>query len=370
MSRAAGSDLHPRDGMLDGLRGSAVVAVVYVHFLFYSGHARPGGGYVGVLVFFVLSGYLITRVLWLRGSGDLRNDYRTFVRRRVRRLYPPLVVMVLLSAPLLVAFGPGDAHEAAVGSVAALTQTTALWFGANQPVFEPLVPTWSLTVEWVFYLLWPLALLRLRARGLGLDASRRVALGAAAVLFVVSLPLPSQQFYLLPLANVGVMLVGAGLALSHLGRSDAAPGGRDPQISDLAFLLFLVIVFLPSAGATGVWVYRFTQFPIAIIAAYLVIDQRPGTGGIARRLLESRPMRTIGITSYSTYLWHLPVLWVVWWGLHDLPANLRLLLALGILVPVVWASYTFVEKPWLSGRRPEVRSTMAAAKAEAASLRA
>ena len=347
--------LKDRDAVLDGLRGAAVLAVVYVHYVFYTGiTVRAGGGHVGVLVFFVLSGYLITRILWGDGGPDGVVTYRRFVRRRITRLYPALVGLVLVGAPLMLIAGPEHPRVAAEAALTALAQCTAFVFASGRLVLEPWLPTWSLTVEWTFYLIWPLVISQMRRRGLSAAAARRFCLVSAAGLYLVAMPLSPRAFYILPIANLGVMVVGAALALTHAQRKEGKYPGRDPQIADLAFLLFLVMVFLPSS-ISGHLLYRLSYFPAAVVAACFVLDQRPGSVGLTSILLQSRVMRILGLTSYSIYLWHLPVLWIVWWTLDELTAWQRAVCALAALVPVVSASFYLLERPWLRAAHPRGR---------------
>lgn len=340
---------HVRDAKLDGLRATAAIAVVYMHYLFLTGLLpRAGGGQVGVLVFFVLSGYLITRILWLGRLPSFGSTYVQFLRRRLTRLYPALIGVVAVATPVMAYFGPEDSSEALRAAAIVLTQTTAFFHVAGAMPVEGWLHAWSLTVEWLFYVLWPLAVLGLRMRQVGAETTRRVALALAALLYVASLPLSPLAFYYAPLANLAVMLVGAALALGHVQRSEGRYPGRDARVSDMGFLLFLVIVFLPS-NVAGLVLYRYSMFPIAVIAACVILDQRPGTSSLSQRLLESRPMQSLGLASYSLYLWHLPVLWTTWWALPQFTPAMRVLIALAILVPAVYVSYRFLEKPWLRG---------------------
>lgn len=345
-----------RDAILDGLRGAAALAVVYVHYMFFTGIAsRPGGGQVGVLVFFVLSGYLITRGLWRNGSGTSLASYRRFVRRRVTRLYPALIGVVVVAAPLMAWVGPEDAGQAFGAAMIALAQLTSFFHVAGEMPVEGWLHTWSLTVEWVFYLLWPLVVVALHRLGVSAERARRVSLATAAALYLASMPLSPLAFYLLPVANLAVMLVGASLALAHAHRAEGgAYQGREPRVADFAFLLFGLMVFLPS-NTSGLWLYRVSMFPAAVIAAYFIIDQRPGTSSLVRRVLESRPMTTLGLVSYSLYLWHIPVLWIAWWGLSDLPPAARGGIALAALAPVVYLSFRYLERPWLRLPGPQSR---------------
>lgn len=335
-----------RDATLDGLRGAAALAVVYVHYLFFTGIAtRPGGGHIGVLIFFVLSGYLITRGVWETPSPSA-GTYIRFLRRRVERLYPPLVGVVVVCAPLMAIVGPEDAAQSAKAAGMVLTQSVAFTEAAGLLTDPGWQHTWSLTVEWTFYVLWPVALLLLRRRRADAEIVRRIALACAALLYLASLPLSPHAFYLLPVANLAVMLCGSALALAHSQRPMGRHVGKDARIVDLAFVLLLVMVFLPS-GTTGTWAHRVTFFPAAVVSAWYLIDQRPGTGGMSRRILGSKPLVRVGLASYSLYLWHLPVLWIVWWGLPQFSSPARAGLALAALVPLVSLSFVCLEKPWL-----------------------
>ena len=309
---------------------------------------------MGVLVFFVLSGYLITRILWGDGGPHGVVTYGRFLRRRITRLYPALIGLVIVGAPLMTVAGPEHARLAAEAALTALAQCTAFVFASGRLVLEPWLPTWSLTVEWTFYLIWPLVISPMRRRGLSASAARRFCLVSAAGLYLVAMPLSPRAFYILPIANLGAMAVGAALALTHAQRKEGMYPGRDPQIADLAFLLFLVMVFLPSSVA-GHFLYRLSYFPAAVVAACFVLDQRPGSVGLTSMLLQSRVMRTLGLTSYSIYLWHLPVLWILWWTLDELAAWQRVVCALAALVPVVSASFYFLERPWLRPAHPRGR---------------
>jgi peptidoglycan/LPS O-acetylase OafA/YrhL len=339
-----------RDRTLDGLRGLAVLAVVYVHYSFYSGLMPvPGSGYLGVAVFFVLSGYLITRIVWRNGKGLGIHGYRAFVRRRVQRLYPAMLGLVLVGTPAMAVAGPETLSQDVRAGVTAFFQLTAFAEVIGDPVLEPWIPTWSLSVEWTFYLAWPLMLAVMAKRGLPALAASRVTWGMAAVLYAVALPLGASAFYILPIANIGVMMVGGGLALLHLHRKELGvehERGRDPQIAALALLLFLVLVLVPGPGSAHA-AYRWLLLPSAVLAACMLIDQRPGTRGPTRFLLESWPLRNLGLMSYSVYLWHVPVLWTVWFALPDQAAGTRAAIALLVLVPVVGVSFTLLEKPWL-----------------------
>jgi peptidoglycan/LPS O-acetylase OafA/YrhL len=335
--------------VLDGLRGLAALAVVHVHLVFYSGlSALDGGGHAGVVVFFVLSGYLVTRRLWRRtADAPLWATYATFVRRRAVRLYPALVGMVVISGAVFAVLDapalPGVLRVAPV----VLVQATAPFVATGPIAVEPWQHTWSLTVEWVFYLAWPVLLLAARRR---VDESRlrALVLVTAAVLYLASLALSPRTFYFLAPANWSAMLFGAGLALHHAVPGRREDAGREPLVVALGVALLVVATLLPSS-LNGHVVYRYSVFPAAVVVAFVVIDHRRDRAGVAIRLLGSRALSGVGVSSYSLYLWHLPVVWAVRVAWPDAPPLLVCATALLVLVPVVAASYVLLERPWLVG---------------------
>jgi peptidoglycan/LPS O-acetylase OafA/YrhL len=241
----------------------------------------------------------------------------------------------------MAAVGPENFVDELRTAPIALTQTTAFFQIADDPVTSGMLHLWSLTVEWCFYVMWPLILLIALRRQVSNRALIAGAGSLAVVLYLVSLPSAPLTFYVSPVANVSVMLLGACAALDHARRD--VP--RERRRSDLALALLLVIFITPS-NLTGLPTYRYAYFPIAAMAAFVLIHQFV-EGGLADRVLTWWPMVVTGRASYSLYLWHIPVLWIVWWSLPEASALFRVGLALASLVPVVWASYMLLVRPWL-----------------------
>ncbi|MDT0213586.1 acyltransferase family protein [Rothia sp. ARF10] len=217
---------------------------------------------------------------------------RAFVERRVRRLAPALVGLVVASGVLVTVAGPGDAGDAVAGSLVVLAQLTGFWHVFGTMPVEAWLPTWSLTVEWVFYLLWPLVVIAMRRRALSPTAAMRVALGLAALLYLASMPLSPNAFYYLPVGNLAVMIVGAALALAH-AREPVRTRGRDAGIADMAFLALVLAILLPTTGLSGAWLYRVTYVPIAVVVELQPLPLAPATalGGGLRpaRALHGSP---------------------------------------------------------------------------------
>lgn len=354
MSVTAFAQARPEHGSrvarLDGLRGLAVLAVVWTHLSLHMGIVpwQGGGGYVGVLAFFMLSGYLITQSLWCNEHAATWRGYRRFVGRRIQRLAPALLGLVFIGGPALVLLGRELPSQAVKGALLALVQGTAFF---NGHLDAPWGPTWSLTVEWTFYLWWPLVLLALRRSGQSLVATRRVALAIASLLYFGALVLlPDRQFYLLPVANLAVMVCGGALAITHLARAENAQigvVGRDPMMSNLGAVLLALMVALPGAPLGSA--YRWILMPSAVIAVLLVLDHRPEAKSLISTILTWAPLRAVGVRAYSIYLWHVPLMWIAWFGLDGLPVAIRAVVALFALVPVASVSFALLERPWMRG---------------------
>lgn len=341
-----------RDEALDGLRGAAAIMVVYLHFVSTSGMlAAPGGGQLGVVVFFVLSGFLITRILWGRPEQSLRRSWTQFVRRRARRLYPPLIAIVAICGPLMVlADVPADNGKHLLSTAIVLTQSAAPFAAANAMPIEWWGHTWSLSIEWCFYLSWPVAVWFMRRRGLSSRRARNCTAAIAVALFVGSLILSPRLFYFLPPANIAVMLVGATLALHEVEQVQRPAWGR---LADVAAIGLVAIVALPS-NMPGLWAYRVTHFPFAIVVCVLLISTRHATQSLVQRLLRSRVLVAIGRASYSLYLWHFPLLAIIWFGLPSLAPEVRVLTSVCLLPVPVWLSYRYIEQPTLGSKGARV----------------
>lgn len=288
---------------IDGLRALAVLAVVFFH----AGFALPGG-YVGVDVFFVISGYLITGLL-IREIGEKRFTLVGFWERRVRRLFPALFVVVL--ATLAIGFVidlPQEYENLARSAEAQALLMANFFFWEDSGYFavaaeaKPLLHTWSLAVEEQFYLLFPLALVFVSTR-----AMTRARL-MIWIVFIASLGwsvygtsrAPDAAFYLLP-ARAWELMLGALLAVY----ADRAPAKR--AVNEALSWGGLVAIV-----AACVVLTRDTPFPgsAALLpclgtAAVIFANQKRLT--TAGRALSFRPIVFVGLISYSLYLWHWPI---------------------------------------------------------------
>jgi peptidoglycan/LPS O-acetylase OafA/YrhL len=328
---------------IDGLRAVAVVAVV----LYHSRIAGWEGGYVGVDVFFVISGYLITLVLAASNPRRLRMGLGNFYLRRARRILPAMLLtslvvtvaaVVILLPWNLIRFGKYLAASAvALTNITAWTDTNYFNVGALD---VPLLHYWSLAVEEQFYLVYPATLLII-GRWVG---SRR--LPALAVLTCASLGLciwasthrPTANFYWAPTRG-WELLLGALVALS----SERGGWRRLPAelaaVCSLLAIAFAIYSFGSAVRYPGV----LTLVP-CLATATLIATGRAHRTWVAR-LLSLPPLVFTGCISYALYLWHLPVLVLFRYYNIEGPGTGELLLLLALIYALAVTSWLLIERP-------------------------
>ncbi len=359
---------------IQGLRAVAVLMVV----LFHARLPLPGG-FTGVDVFFVISGFVITAMLARQWAADGRVSLRTFYLRRYLRLTPALAVLVaftvLASVVLLSPFGPQQ--TAAATAVGALLLVANLVIAREAGDYfavaaeqNPLLHTWSLSVEEQFYLFFPALVVGAwalsRTRGPGQRLPIRILATVTVLSFALSAlwtsgspvgafltePFGGPEVFAFygPLTRIWEFGAGALLALALEGRR--APGRRLAQGAGLAgAVLLLAATFaidetMPFPGVVAL---------VPVVGTLLVIVAGSGAGSLASRALAVRPMVWIGDRSYSWYLWHWPL--IVFAGVL-LPgsATAAVVAGIGSLLPA-WLSYRFVEQPLRALRPRRVRTT-------------
>lgn len=331
---------------IDGLRAIAVVAVV----LFHAEFAAFSGGFVGVDVFFVISGFLITRILI---DENLRGDFSLwrFYERRARRILPALYVVLLASLAVgVVLMLPGALVDFARSAVATLVFLSNLYFWKYTDYFAteasetPLIHTWSLGVEEQYYLFFPLLVLVLWRFG----PSRVAAVVAAATLASLAASellwrgFPEANFYFLPTRAWQLGLGSLGAFAWH--RTGGMPVrrwvGEAAAAAGLLLVLGSILVFdagTPTPSLRGA--------PPVVGALLLLLFATRGTA--VARILALRPMVWLGLVSYSAYLWHQPLLAFARIAEPGRPLPVPLALALCVLTFLLaWATLVLVERPF------------------------
>ena len=324
---------------IDGLRAVAVSLVILSHALV------PGfeGGYIGVDVFFVISGYLITRII-LSDHAQGQFSLAEFYRRRIRRILPALFVMLAVTSA--VAFRllqvPADLQDFGRSVIATVFFYSNLYFWQGTDYFSesaqlvPLLHTWSLAIEEQFYLLFPLLFLA----GLSIPRIRwiTVALALASLVCsqVLSVLYPVANYYLLPSRAWELMAGVLGAFYVHLRQ----PAARD-GLSTLG-LLMIVAAALSFRSTTPV---PSVVALLPVVGACLVLVYG-SSAGMAGRLLACAPLVFIGQVSYSAYLWHQPI-FALWRKTHiDAPGALQIALLIAATFAIAVVSWALVERPF------------------------
>ncbi|WP_394770970.1 acyltransferase family protein [Lacisediminihabitans sp.] len=358
---------------LDGLRAIAVVAVILFHL-------TPGavpGGYLGVDVFFVISGFLITGLLLRERESTGRIRLGAFWLRRARRLLPALAIVVVACSALALALrGDVLVHLGRQVLGAATFSSNWLSIGVGQSYFDGTAPElfrnlWSLAVEEQFYLVWPLAMLALLlvpSRRLRIGLVVALAVASAAAMWLIYLPgADATRVYYGTDTHCFGLAIGSAIAIlvNDAPRRLAALASRRFATRIAAAFGAASIVALcalaVSMPASAPFVYRGGLVGVALLTAVAILGSI-GTGSLLGRVLDSAPLRWIGERSYGLYLWHWPVFVLV---VAALPGWQRTggdgwamgAVALVITVAASAASYRLVERPIrLNGFRASFRA--------------
>ena len=334
---------------IDGLRGVAVLLVFACHASIY----RVAGGYVGVDVFFVISGFLISSIIVAELAAG-RFSLARFYERRVRRILPALYFVLaccgvaswwVLLPPRMEHFG--SAMLAASLSVSNMLFWTQASYFDNALNSNALLHTWSLGVEEQFYIAWPVLLLVLHRLGAGM-AWVMGAVTAASFALAVQLvaTAPDAAFYLLP-ARAWELALGGLLALP----AARLPGGRLVReavaAAGVALILGVSLTYGPTTAFPGL-----AAVPPCLGAAFIILAGRDGGGLVTGRLLALPPLVLVGRISYSLYLWHWPLI-VFKNRLGATFSNIDAvdkLATIGVGLVLGWLTWWFVERPFRDGR--------------------
>jgi peptidoglycan/LPS O-acetylase OafA/YrhL len=333
---------------IEGLRGVAILLVL----LFHAGLPWTPGGFVGVDVFFVISGFLITGKLWRESQQPGGLNITRFYAWRIRRLLPAaLIAVAVISLVGLLLAAPLDRSELAADGAASALSIANMRFIGSVDYFaattspSPFLHFWSLSVEEQFYLVWPALIVLLTWRG---GSSRRLIaallIGVVAS-FVLSIWLtdtsPARAFYLLP-TRVWQLGVGGLLALIGVaGTSRRAGAVAWAGLAAVAVAGVALTAEMPYPGLAAL-------LPTAGAVALLYGGGAP-SGPV--RLLAAAPLRFLGKISYSLYLWHWPLLVLPLMFLERALTGVEVVASVAVAIGVSWLSWRFVEQPFRYGDR-------------------
>lgn len=332
---------------IDGLRAIAVLAVIVFH-------AFPTilpGGFVGVDIFFVISGYLISKHIWEELESD-SFSIKTFYERRIRRIFPALTLVLFVS----LAFGwiilsPGEYEQlgkhtaAGAGFVANLIYWREAGYFDNAADTKPLLHLWSLGIEEQFYIFWPLILIFLWRRPHHAWWALPVLLGSSLTYSLFLVQKDTVADFYSPLTRLWELGAGAVLA-HHVSANHKLIISYQKVLPWLGLTLlgFSVIALNSQDAFPGGWAI----FPV-LGAVMLILSG--ADCWVNRNILSHRWMVWIGLISYPLYLWHWPLLSfarIMESSTPEWPIRLALLLASFVLA---WLTYRFVERPIRSGPR-------------------
>jgi peptidoglycan/LPS O-acetylase OafA/YrhL len=355
-SRPAPSTQYRAD--IDGLRAVAVTSVL----IFHAFPSRLPGGFVGVDIFFVISGFLISGIIF-QGLARGNFSFVEFYSRRIRRIFPALL---LVCAACLI-FGwfslmPDQFRtlgKHVVGGSLFSSNFVLLHesgYFDSESAHKPLRHLWSLGIEEQYYLLWPALLFLCRKRA---SATVVLLLTLALVSFAFNLQLTASNrsmAYYLPLTRFWELMIGSGLAYWARAKTGAGSGGRWPSISPqfaphlanitsilgVAAILLSLVVINERKAFPGWWA-------LLVCAGAALVIGAGSQAWINRRILGSRPFVWIGLISYPMYLWHWPL---ISFGeiMSNKPSIAYRAAALAATVALAWLTYTFVELPLRHGK--------------------
>ncbi|CAN5593126.1 acyltransferase family protein [soil metagenome] len=361
---------------LDGLRGLAVAGVLLFH-----ANERLRGGYLGVDLFFVLSGFLITSILVAEYTRAQSIDLRAFWIRRARRLLPALLALVpaialyakLLAAPDELASLRSDALAtlAYVANWRAILARRSYWEMFTAP--SPLEHTWSLAIEEQFYVVWPLVVLlvlRLARGRVRVLLYACIALGVASALTMAALydGGDTTRVYLGTDTRGAAILFGAALATSGIAQSAIAKHVAVDVVGAVAFSALAWAWW--SLDGESDFLYRGGFWLTELAALVLVVCAVGRPRGVVARTLSFSPFRWLGTISYGVYLWHWPVYVVLSKERVHLGEGPLLALRLAVTLVIALVSYRYLEKPIRERGLPSGRPILVTGAAFAAGIAA
>ncbi|MED3038887.1 acyltransferase family protein [Bacillus tropicus] len=345
---------------LDSLRGLAILGVILYHINF---NWMPGG-FLGVTVFFVLSGYLITDILAMEWKRNKRIDLKKFWLSRARRLLPGMLVMLVITLAWITIFHSSLLEKMRGDSLAALFYVSNWWYIYHKLSYfdnfnqiSPLNHFWSLAVEEQFYVVWPFII------SLGLYYIKKqsrmmllICLGAFASALAMAILYepgvdPSRIYYGTD-TRAFSLLIGAVLALvwpSNRLANKIIPKAR--FILDVVggIALIIILVMFWKTNQYDPFLYKGGMVLLSIATALLVANLAHPASRIAQ-FLRFRPLRWVGVRSYGIYLWHYPILTLTTPKVNAGDFSIiRAILQFLLIILIAQISWKFIEKPIRQG---------------------
>lgn len=340
MSEISPSAPHYRPD-IDGMRAIAVLAVILNHI----DHRLAPSGYLGVDIFFVISGYVITLSLWQRSASDLKSFLLDFYARRFRRILPALILCVAVTGLAAWLVDPESRISLLTGLTALIGASNLYLLSISADYFAQttalnfLTHTWSLGVEEQFYLAFPFLIWFTIGRPNRERRTLGILLAVSAISIALLFIIPGARggaAYFLPFGRLWELALGAIMALLPWTMPRIAASLRHPTIQLFALAMLLTVLFLP-VPPSAVWALLAVP-PTAILMLGSATDAWPG------KALAIRPLRWTGAISYSLYLWHWPVIALSLMLFRPTPRLAAIQFAVTFLLAI--ATYFAVERPF------------------------
>ena len=328
---------------IDGLRAIAVLSVVAFHL----NHEWLPGGFIGVDIFFVISGYLITSVI-LQELSTSDFSLATFYQRRIARIFPAFAfVAIVTSIASAFVYSPQDFASAGANLSAAMMSLANMKYMLQGSYFDispdaqPFLHYWSLSVEEQFYLLFPTIIILL-------NKARRLSVFSMSIIFIASIMLcisltyyrPNYAFYLLP-TRTWELLAGSLVALVHA----RSPSQLRTKISSVPSFIFATIIL-----ASLLLIENSRHFPgyvalIPVLGTAGILMRTDSSSDTVTRILSSTPLVNIGKLSFSLYLWHWPIFSLIDYQFYQSTSPFRLVLKIAITSVATVITYHALERP-------------------------
>jgi peptidoglycan/LPS O-acetylase OafA/YrhL len=328
---------------IDGLRAVSILLVVGYH-------AQPWlvpGGFIGVDIFFVISGFLITRIILNQAEAGTFSSAE-FYARRVRRIFPALIVV--LAATYLVGWFVllpdgfsllGKSIAAGVAFASNLFQLSQAGYFAPDAAENPLLHLWSLGIEEQFYIFWPPVLLTIFASKRRLFWMAAIAVASFGVSLLIFFGYKEWSFYS-PASRAWELLAGGIVANRHIDLPERERRSF-AQLDNLRTTIGIAAIIGTAIGLDKSSLFPGLYALLPVLGAVLIIVSP--SSSVNRILLSNRPMVLIGLISYPLYLWHWPLLSYLAIMRHGVPNFVEIWIAVIVAIVLAWLTFRFVEIP-------------------------